>query len=79
MGTISFEQLYVLFMIALSTREVHILGVSEHPIGEWVTQVAHNLVGDLVDRGRSIKFLAVIGTPSSLRASTRYSIARASG
>jgi putative transposase len=54
--TISFKQLYVLFVIELSTREVHVLGVTEHPIGAWVTQGARNLVGDLADRGRSIKF-----------------------
>jgi transposase InsO family protein len=55
--TISFKQLYVLFVIELSTREVHVLGVTEHPIGSWVTQVAGNLVSDLADQRRSIKFL----------------------
>ena len=47
----------MLFVIQLSTREVHILGVTDHPTGAFVTQVARNLVGDLFDRGRSIKFL----------------------
>src|ERR1022692_1260875 len=56
-NTVSLKQLYVLFVIELSTREVHILGVTEHPTGEFVTQVARNLMGDLADRGRSIKFL----------------------
>jgi transposase InsO family protein len=55
--TVSLKQLYVLFVIELSTREVHILGVTEHPSGAFVTQVARNLVGDLSQRGRSIKFL----------------------
>jgi len=55
--TVSLKQLYVLFVIELSTREVHILGITDHPNGAFVTQVARNLVGDLVDRGRSIKFL----------------------
>ena len=55
--TVSLKQLYVLFVIELSTREVHILGVTDHPTGAFVTQVALNLVGDLVDRARSIKFL----------------------
>ena len=55
--TMSLKQLYALFVIALSTREVHILEVTEHPTGAFVTPVARNLTGDLADRGRSIKFL----------------------
>lgn len=55
--TLSFKQLYVLFVIELSSREVHVLGVTEHPINAWVTQVARNLASDLADRGRSVKFL----------------------
>jgi transposase InsO family protein len=55
--TVSLKQLYVLFVIELSTREVHVLAVTGHPIGAFVTQAARNLVGDLLDQGRSIKFL----------------------
>ena len=47
----------MLFVVELSTRQVHILGVTDHPTGAFVTQVARNLVGDLADRGRSVKFL----------------------
>jgi putative transposase len=54
--TVSLKQLYVLFVIELSTRVVHILGVTDHPTGAFVTQVTRNLVSDLADRGRSIKF-----------------------
>ena len=55
--TVGFTRLYVLFVIELSTRQVHVLGVTDHPTGAFVTQVARNLVADLSDRGRSIKFL----------------------
>jgi hypothetical protein len=51
------KQLYVLFVIELSSREAHILGVTVHPKGAFVTQVARNLMGDLADRDRSVKFL----------------------
>ena len=54
--TVSFTQLYVLFVIERSTRQVHIVGVIDHPNGAFVTQVARNLMGDVADRGRSIKF-----------------------
>jgi putative transposase len=55
--TVSLKHLYVLLVIELSTREVHILGVTDHPTGAFVTQVARHLVGDLVDSGRFIKLL----------------------
>ena len=55
--TLSLRQLYVLFVIHLSSREVHVLGVSEHPDGAFVTQVARNLAGDLVEQGRAMMFL----------------------
>jgi putative transposase len=55
--TVSLKQLYVLFVAELSTREVHLLGVTDHPTGAFVTQVARNLVGDLAGLGRSIRFL----------------------
>src|ERR1039458_5679962 len=55
--TIKFTQLYVLFVIELQSRIVHILGVSAHPTGSFVTQVARNLGGDLTEHARSFRFL----------------------
>ena len=55
--TVALRQLYVLFAISISTREVQILGVTGHPTGAFVTQLARNLAGDLFDRALSIKFV----------------------
>jgi hypothetical protein len=35
--TVWMTQLYVLFVIELSTREVHVLGVTDHPTSTFVT------------------------------------------
>ena len=36
--TITLRRLYVLFFIDLERRKVFLAGVTEHPIGNWVTQ-----------------------------------------
>jgi transposase InsO family protein len=55
--TIRLRRLYVLFFIDLDRRKVFLAGVTEHPIGSWVTQQARNLTMTLEDEGRVIKFL----------------------
>jgi hypothetical protein len=55
--TIWLNQLYVFFCLEVSTRRVHLLGVTRQPTGAWVTQCARNLVMGCEQMGRSFRFL----------------------
>ena len=44
-------------MIEHASRRIRILGVTLHPTGEWTAQQARNLIMELGEQARQIKFI----------------------
>jgi putative transposase len=54
---VTFQRVYVFFVLEVGSRYVHILGVTTNPDGPWTTQQARNLVMDLGERADEFKIL----------------------
>jgi transposase len=55
--SVTLRRYYVLFVIEVDSRVVHLLGVTTNPAMAWVTQVARNFTSDLEEAGRQFRFL----------------------
>jgi putative transposase len=55
--TVGLTRLYVLFVVEVQRRVVHLVGITAHPTGAWVAQQARNLLMDLDEQGQRFRYL----------------------
>ncbi len=55
--TISLQRLYVLFVIELGSRRIHLAGCTANPTGPWVTQQARQFAWRLREQASGFRFL----------------------
>jgi hypothetical protein len=55
--TVFLQRMYVLVVIELGSRRVHLAGITAHPTGWWVAQQARNLAAVLDGQAAACKFL----------------------
>ena len=55
--TVGLTRLYVLFVVEVQQRAVHLVGITAHPTGAWVAQQARNLLMDLDEQAHRFRYL----------------------
>jgi hypothetical protein len=55
--SIGLTRIYVLFLMEIATRRVHLLGATTNPTGQWVAQQAGNLMAEMGERAGRLRFL----------------------